>query len=169
MFKINFKENNSLVVEINSPELKSDFYHVIINDDKDRVYLTSMVENYHWYKYWFSNFFKYNIKLLSFDGEIVKIVDEKTFDIKNHQFLINLKSNNDQEIDIWKNYLKLVETTLNVKFDYIINSDLPPLENIIDTIEISRSMYDSSLSSSEKPLTDDYSSLTIIKTLFDVL
>jgi len=142
---------------------------MIISDNNDEVYMSTEVKNGHWYKYWFSFFFKYNIKLLSFDGENVEIIDEKNFDIKNHKFLINLRTESNQELNIWRDYLSLVESTLSTKFDIIVNADLPPEQDLTDTIEISRLMYDLYLGSSEKPLTNDYSSLTIIKTLFNIL
>jgi hypothetical protein len=81
---------------------------------------------------------------------------------------MSLKSDNMQEIKIWKDYLKLVESSLEINFDYIINQDLPEPDKILDTIEISKDRYDIFLRYSNRPLTNDYSSLTIIKTLFDI-
>ena len=168
-FTAQFKEENCLFVLFHFPSKDGCYYHMIISDDKGDIYLTDNVKNGFWYKYGFSKFFKYDIKLLSFDGEKPELIDQKIFDIRNHKFLINLKSSNEQEIKIWTDYLKFIETTLSTQFDYVINGDLPEPDKILDTIEISRFQYDAYIKSSDKPLTDDYSSLTIIKTLFDIL
>jgi hypothetical protein len=110
-----------------------------------------------------NNIFQYKITLISQFNGVLEILEKKVFDIKDHDFLLNLKSENENEIKIWKDYIKLVESILNTKINYIVNN-----ENI-NAIEISRFFYDCILKQSENPITEDYSSLTIIKSLFDIL
>jgi len=169
-FTVQFKDDNSIVVSFNFPDPKPNcYYHIIIEDDKGDIYVTTDIKNYFWYKYVFNKFFKYHIKLLCFDGETVEMIDEKIFDKRNHKFLMSLKSDNEQEIRIWKDYLKLIESSLEINFDYLINGDLPEPDKILDTVEISKTKYEIFLRGSNRPLTNDFSSLTIIKTLFDIL
>jgi hypothetical protein len=110
-----------------------------------------------------NNIFKYKITLISQINGVLEILEKKVFDIKDHNFTLNLKSENENEIKIWKDYIKLVESILNTKINYLINSERT------NVIEISRYYYDCLLKQSENPITEDYSSLTIIKSIFDIL
>lgn len=159
---------NSMRLIFQFQETQNCFYNAIIFDNNDNIYRNVDVSSGHWFDLYFDNFFKYKIKLLSFDGNIVKIMYEKSFDINDHNFLISLQSTNKDDIDIWKNYLLLVESALNVKFKIIINGKIP-INNKMDVVEISRYKYDLYLKHSNMPLTEDYSSLTIIKKLFYIL
>ena len=141
------------------------YHSYILTDNKD-IYINEIVKNGWWYRYDISKVFNYKIKLLSFDGSVVQIMDEKLFDIKNHNFTINLKTDIPEELDIWKNYLKIIENTFNVNFILLHNSNLD-ISSDQDSFEISRSAYENYLIRYTKPITNDYSSLTIVKTLFD--
>ena len=69
----------------------------------------------------------------------------------------------------WKEYLLTIESKLNTKFNIIINDGFLKFDNTHDYVEISRASYDNYLKRSATPLTDDYSSLTIVKSLFDII
>lgn len=144
------------------------YYNLIVSDDKDIIHNAQGVAgNGNWYNYDFNKIFKYKIKLLKFDGENISLMDQDFFDIKNHNLNIILKSDNEKDIKIWKYYLWLIQIKFNFKFNIIEN--YTPEQSFGDYVEISRLAYDNYLIKSEKPLTDDYSSLTIITTLFDII
>jgi len=147
--------------------LENHYYSIIISDNKDDIYHCVSVENQNWYNYDPNKIFQYNIKLLQFDGETIQLVDETNFNIKNHNFNIILKSESEKEIKIWKFYLWLLQLKMNVKFNIVVNEDLE--QNDGDYFEISKNAYDNYLKKTDTPLTDDYSSITIITSMFNVL
>ena len=156
---------NSIQMDFHWP-LDLNYYHsYILTDDKD-IYINEIIKNGWWYRYNIEKVFNYNIKLLSFDGSVVKIMDEKLFDMKNHKFTINLKSDLPEELEIWKSYLKIIESSFHTNFTilYNFNDDISSEQ---DSVEISKEAYENNLIKYTKPITNDYSSLTIIKTLFD--
>ena len=157
---------NAIRVEFNFNLSLNTYYQFIINDDRDEIYSTPLTTNGYCHKEIFFKFFKYKIKLLSFDINGIKIIDEINFDVKNHNFTLSLKSESKDEIEIWKNYISLVESTLNIKINHVINSD--SANKLMDIIEISRDKYELSLDTYGY-VTDDYSSLAIIKNLFNIL
>lgn len=161
-FSANFKNQSSInFLDISLNLLSSsDYYVMIINNDKDDIYYSFQINPaYDTYQIPFNKIFKYDIKLLSFDGNTVKLLQHSIFDIKNHRFKIHLKSDDKNEIEIWKQYIKFFEITYSNKM---------PID-VTDTIEISRNIYDSYLIGSHVPLRVDNSSLTVIKTIFDVI
>jgi len=169
MFSIKFKTENSInlfVVDFDFKEESNCYYNMIMSDNKNYIYYPGNVKGNFSYQYEFDKVFKYNVKLLQFDGEIIKLIDEKNFNIKNHNFTIILKSEIMKDLEIWNDYLMMVEARLGVKFN-ITNGYSQ--KNTKDAVEISRASYDNFLKKSIKPLTNDYSSLTIIKSLFDIL
>lgn len=180
-------EENSLLITVNfTPKLNQDLV-LIIDDEKQNhhvIYgllnqktldhnswgvanLVLIKENIASINYDSINAFKYNITLLSQVNGSFEILEKKEFNIKNHNFLLNLKSENENEIRIWKDYIQLIVSILNTKINYIVNSEI--YTNKSDTIEISKYFYDNLLMKSERPITEDYSSLTIIKNLFNIL
>ena len=142
-------------------------YCISITDYKNSMCYTQPVENKKWYNYDFGNIFRYDVKLLKFGYDKIRIVNNAKFDIKNHNFNIILKSDDEKEIKIWKYYLWLIQLKLDVKFN-IIESKNYIDENYIDVIEISKNAYDYHLKRFNNS-TNDYSSVKIITTLFDVL
>ena len=57
-FTVQFKDDNSIVISFNFQDPKPNcYYHVIIEDDKGDVYMTSNVNNYYWYKFVINKFF----------------------------------------------------------------------------------------------------------------
>jgi len=184
MISVNFKEGNilSILVDCNS-EIED--YIIIIEDENENNYstygisnqsldyttwgvanLVTIQDNKSVINYHANCFFKYKIKLISQNDGVLKIIDEKLFDINQHDFLISLKSDDKKEIKIWQNYLKLVESILGKKINYTINT-IP--DKVNDTIEISKYYYDIYIKESEEPLRETPSSLTIIKSLFNIL
>lgn len=158
---------NWLQITMNYKDCDSCDYCISVTDYKNSLCYTQPVENKMWYNYDFGNIFRYNVKLLKFGYDKTRIVNNAKFDIKNHTFNIILKSDDSKEIKIWKYYLWLIQLKLDVKFN-IIESKNYVDENYIDIIEISKSAYDYHLKRFNNP-TNDYSSFTIIKTLFDVI
>jgi hypothetical protein len=121
-----------------------------------------------WYNFDFGNIFKYDIKVVSFNGDNSKeIIYHKKFDIRNHKFNIALKSENNNEIKTWKFYLWLIQLKMNVKFNIIENEDFLSQDHG-DYVEISKKAYEHFLNRSMNEI-PDYSSLNIIESLFDVL
>lgn len=143
------------------------YYNMIVSDESESVYYASNIKSGFWYSYNFGKAFKYNVKLLKFDGDNITAICEDNFNIKDHNINVILKSDNEQEIKIWKYYFWLLQIKLNYKINIFINEDCS--SNDIDTfVEISKESYINYLKKSETPLTDDYSSLTIISNLLDI-
>jgi len=183
--KINFKENNSFCISVDCNLKEYENLIFSISDNKNEFYIACAVYNIKLTKDSYSvanfvkcengkaiincypgKFFKYKIKIISQIDDKLEIIKEEEFNINKHQFYLFLNSDNDQEIEIWKNYIKLVESILSIKINYIINDIFNTSDDII---EISKNRYDNYIKESETPLRNDYSSLTIIKTLFDIL
>ena len=142
------------------------YYNMIVSDEKESVYYASNIKSGFWHSYNFGKVFKYNVKILKFDGDSITTICEDIFNIKDHNMNVILKSDDEQEIKIWKYYLWLLQIKLNSKINIIINEDI---SNETDTfVEISKESYINYLKKSEKSLTDDYSSLTIISSLLDI-
>lgn len=156
---------NWFQINFHFQELPNCYYNVIVDDD-DYIYYSKNINSNNYYNYDYCKAFKYNIKLIQFDGEIIKLIHEEKFDFKKHNFNIILKSNDYKEIQIWKYYLLLVQLKLDVKINIILN-DVSQDDG--DYVEISKTAYNHYLNISDKPLTDDYSSITIISTLFNVI
>lgn len=143
-------------------------YIVVVSDEEDNIIHTIDMTDELWHNF-ILNVFSYNIKLLELSDDSFKIINEQKFDIKNHNFNIILKSENNDEIKIWKYYLWLIQLKLDVKFTIIVNEDFPTQDGCCcDFFEISRKAYDIYLENNSKS-TDDYSSINIITTLFDVI
>jgi hypothetical protein len=143
---------------------ESSDYYISVSDDKNLMCHTIPVKNNMWYNYDFGYVFKYSIKLLKFGSDKVKIIKNEDFDIRNHNFNIILKSDDSNEIKTWKYYLWLIQLKFDVRFNIIENENIE-LEG--ETIEISRAAYQYHLN--KFYIQNDYSSSTIIKTLFDVM
>lgn len=182
--KINFGEYNSLLISADFKLKENQNLILILTDNKNENYsiygiydkelknssysvanFIKIMDGNANIRYYGGKFFKYNIKLILQENDNLILLEEIKFDKNKHKFFIILISENDEEIQIWKNYLKLAESVLNIKIDYIINSKSNKQDDII---EISKNKYDIYLKQSEIPLRDNYSSLTIIKTLFDI-
>jgi len=165
---------NYLQLDFNFEEKPNFYYHVIVTDDKDYYYNMDVNGDFTC-KFKCDKFIKYNIKLIAFDANntTIEIIDEKKWVINCHDLTIQLKSMNYEELRIWKEYLKEVadEYTFvriiygGIRFNVLENNTM----FFDDSIEISRDVYNDYLINSHTPLTDDYSPLTIIKTLFDIL
>lgn len=143
-------------------------YNAIISGNNDELYYATKIVPNTWWNYSFNKIFKYNVKVLEFDGDDISVMCEKNFDIKNHNFNISLKSEDEKEIKIWKYYLWLLQLKLDTKFNIIVNCDFED-QNYGDFVEISRKSYDNYLKKCHEPLTDDYSSLTIIRKIFNIV
>lgn len=170
-FSLNFRTDNSanlFYVTTHFQECENCYYNIIMSDDKDTIYYPANIKNGFWYRFDFDKVFRYNVKMLQFDGDNVKKIDEKYFSLKEHNFNIFLKSDDEKEIKFWKDYLLIMQLKFNTKFNII--HKYVSLENQIgDYVEISRDAYDIFLKKSYNSLTDDYSSLTIIRSLFNVV
>lgn len=165
-FEIKFKRYN--MIKMSFFYLPKDaYYHIIVSDLDNEYYQVLDVEGGYWYKRPFYSL-KYIFYLLSFDGNEIKFIDRSIFDIKNHNFLINLRTNDLNELRIWKNYLFSKEKEFGVKFNIIENINSTELEDVDDCIEISKEIYEDKLKNSNTPLREDYSSISIIKTLFNI-
>lgn len=168
-FSVRFLTNDSInwfQVSFDFQELPNCTYSMIMYDNKNYIWYPQNIKSGMWYNYDFNKVFNYTVKLLQFDGDEIKVIDEKNFNIKNHDFNILLKSEDKKELQYWKYYLILIQLKLNVKFNIkneLLNQDFG------DYIEISRKAYDNYLKKCETPITDDYSSLTIIRSLFDIV
>ena len=142
------------------------YYDVIVSDDIESVYYASLIKSGFWHSYNFGKAFRYNVRLLKFDGDNITTICEDNFDINDHTINVILKSDDEKEIKIWKYYLWLLQIKMNFKMNIFINEYI---SNDTDTfVEISEKSYINYLKKSEKPLTDDYSSLTIISSLLDI-
>jgi len=145
------------------------YYNAIISDENDTFYYDEIITNNKWFNFdVFGKVFKYNIKILKFDGDNITTFENYNFNIKNHNFNISLRSEDKNEIRIWKYYLWLIQIKYHIKFN-IIENDILYDDSLSDFIEISKKSYSNYLKTCEKPITNDYSSLTIISTLFDIL
>ena len=143
------------------------YYNMIVSDENESIYYASNIKSGFWYSYNFGKVFKYNVKILKFDGDNIKTVCEDNFNIKDHNINVMLRSDDEREIKIWKYYLWIIQIKLNKKINIFINEDY--VLNDTDTfLEISNKSYINYLKKNETPLTDDYSSLTIISSLFDI-
>jgi len=171
-FSINLRKDMIHITCIFPYEKENAYYQLIVKDFDNRSYNTLEIENNKWFERPFYET-KYDFTLLEFDGNETKIVDTIQFDIRNHNYLINLKSHDISELMLWKGYLDSVQSHYsNILLDNIkvvVNGVEPEYINDIDFVEISYERYIEYLKNSNKPLTDDYSSLTIIKTLFNVI
>jgi len=160
--------NGENSVKIGLNDFDSDkHYHLIMTDDEDDMYYAIVVEPGFWYNF-NVNVYKWNFKLLEFDGDEISILVEDKIDIE--KFNISLISDDEEEIKIWKYYLWLVQVKLGYKFDIIVNQEF--LDNEFeegDYVEISRECYNNYIKKTTTPLRNDYSSLTIITTIFSVL
>ena len=174
MFKVRFiNDENSInwfqtTIYYDNFDNENSYFDIVVQDDTDTIYYAMLVHNNNWYNFQFDKIFNYKIKCLIFDGDTIKVLDEIKFDIKKHNFNIVLKSDNKEEIKIWKYYLWLVQIKLDVKFNIKVNEYFQ-FDNVNDFVEISRKSYEMYLKRSEKPLNNDFSSLTIITSLFDIL
>ena len=146
----------------------NNYYNAITSGNNDELYYAVKIQTNTWWNYDFNKIFNYNIKILQFNGEDISVVSEKNFDVKNHIFNISLKSIDEKEIKIWKYYLWLLQLKMNTKFNIIVNDDFEN-QNYGDFVEISRKSYDNYLKKCHEPLTDDYSSLTIIRKIFNII
>lgn len=145
----------------------SKHYHLIMSDDEDDMYYAVVVEPGFWYNF-NVNVYKWNFKLLEFDDNEIHVMVEDKFDFQN--FNISLISDDEEEIKIWKYYLWLVQMKFDCKFEIIINKEF--IDNEFDEgnyVKISRESYNNYIKKTTTPLRNDYSSLTIITTLFNVL
>jgi len=144
------------------------YYNVEVNDDINDKHYAFSINHGQWKNLDF-NVFKYYVKLLKFCGGEISIINECVFDIKNHNFNISLISEDVKEIRIWKYYLWLIQLKMDCKFNIVVNERFEEQGDGNDYVCISRKAYDNYLLKSETPLTDDYSSLTIIRSIFKVV
>ena len=172
--------NNSLIININY-ELKDDQnLIVIINNKENDIYaLYGLYKNklssdfYSIVEYVFNEncdfyivydskkVFKYNIDIYLQDKENIIHLENKIFNIEDHNFYFDLKSDNNKEIKIWKNYIELLKSTLNLK-------TTSKKDEFCDICNISKDDYLLYLKETEKPLNNSNSSIDIIKKIFDV-
>lgn len=143
------------------------YYNLVINDDKDEYHFSQNVRGGEWYNFDVNKFFKYKVELLKFDGKKINVIEREIFHINKHNFNIILRSDDPLDIKIWKFYLWLLQIKYNYRFNIIENEY--PDQTYEDFVEISRYSYDKYLKKSEEPLTDDYSSITIISKLFGIV
>lgn len=174
-FTVGFKSNLLFLNFDKIPVHYNDMFHVIIKDVETDMYISRNVNKNHWYclgkeDRYSQIFFKYDIKLLNFDGINLKIIDTHIYDINNHQFYLSLFPRNESEFKIWMSYIEILEKTLNKKIDYKINEEYKwTLHDNLDSIIISHEMYDTYIKGTPNPFLYDYSSLSIIKTLFNIM
>jgi hypothetical protein len=144
------------------------YYNAVTSGNNDELYYAVKIYPKTWWNYDFNKIFNYNVKILQFDGDEISVMCEKNFDIKKHNFNITLKSEDEKQIRIWKYYLWLIQLKLGVQFNIIVNEDFEN-QDYGDYVEISRKSYDNYLRKCRHPLTDDYSSLTIIRKVFNII
>lgn len=165
-----FCENSSNQTQItfHYNEEKNCYYNAIIKNDDESVFYAINVKSGFWNSFNFGKPFRYNINLLKFDGDVIKFIFNDNFDVKDHNFNITLKSDDEKQIKIWKYYLWLLQLKLNVKFNVIVNEEFDK-NDTDDFVEISIPVYINLLKKSDKPIIDDYSSLTIISSILDII
>lgn len=167
-----FKMNENLIVVVSDDRDENYTVYGVFNKElKENQYAVALfIRSYDgksFFTHYSDKFFKYKINIISQIDDVLSNITEINFDPKYHKFFLRLKSNDQNEIEIWKNYIKLLESISNIKIEYSINSNTNILDNF-DTIEISKESYEKYIRQSNRPVTDDYSSLTIIKTLFNI-
>lgn len=172
-FITKFKNGGFYVDYNNIPDIYHDKQlYVFIKDQSSDISFSHEVKPNYWFIYnnFFNVAFKYDIKLFSFDGNDIKIIDELKFDIKNHDFKLNLVSDNETEINIWKLYIEKLTKILNATIEYSIN--LPSTDNFYqnyDAFEVSRKVYDEYLLRYKDPFSVDFSSYTIISKIINII
>jgi len=78
---------NILLIKVNFPE-STNIHELVLRDDKDEIYIKQRVQNNSITPFNFLKVFKYNIQLFSFNGDVIEMIEEKKFDISNHNFNI---------------------------------------------------------------------------------
>lgn len=165
-FKLNFELDYSLMMKFNfKRNSDNEAFFFVLKDKKELCKYSSTIYEKGWFKFFSYRVFPYDIKFYKIRENIITLVDDAKFDIRNHDFSIILNSDNQDDIDIWHNYLKLKESIHKVNFRIHINEK--PTD-YVDLIEISKERYENYIYISEIPIRENYSKLNIIETLFDI-
>jgi len=115
--------------------------HYVISSKEHEFYSTETPEIGHWY-------LRTNIKSLQFDyiklyafslENGVSLIDEYEFNIKDYNFMFNLKTSSLEDSRIWGSYIDLYNQTRGTNFKYQIN--MTEFNDEFDNFEISREKY----------------------------
>ena len=166
---VSYDSMNYLQLSFDFNAQENEYYNIVISNENDDIFYSSNIENLHWYNFDFFKVFKYNLKFLKFDGDEIKFIHQEIFDPNNHNFNIMLKTDNDKEMKIWKYYLWLLQIKYGYKFNIIENENFENMDDYNDYVEISMEAYKIFLRKQKNAIVNDYSSLTIISKLFDII
>jgi len=115
--------------------------HYVISSKEHEFYSTETPEIGYWY-------LRTNIKSLQFDyirlyafsmDDGMNLIDEYDFNIKDYNFMFNLKTNNLNDSRIWGSYIYLYNQTHGTNFKYYVN--MTEFNDDLDNFEISREKY----------------------------
>jgi len=162
-FTIDYKTSNIKFNFNNLPEkYKNHALHYVIESKRNGYYYT---ENFK-YNYWYTRIdlttleFDY-IKLYAFDFDTgVELIDEYVFNIHDFNFMLNFKTQDLDEANIWSKYIDLYNKIHGTRIKYAVN--IENLNESYDNWVISRQKYNSIYGLSENDLTK-VNSVDIIK------
>lgn len=164
-FFIDFTKSTQKFTFANIPQKYSNYdLHYVIESKKDNYYSTENVNHNYWYTRvdFIPLRFDY-MNLYAFDIDAgVELIDEYKFDIRDFNFMFNLKTNCDKEASIWGNYIDILNKTIDTNFKYGLN--ISSIDESYDNYEISREKYNMLPILSENH-SKNVSSIDIIKKL----
>ena len=115
--------------------------HYVISSKEHEFYSTETPQVGYWY-------LRNNIKSLQFDyiklysfslEDGIDLIDEYYFDMKDYNFVFNLKTSNSEDSEVWGSYIDLYNKTHGTNFKYYVN--MTEFNHDLDNFEISREMY----------------------------
>lgn len=165
-FSIDYTQS-ALRFNFNNLPIKYENYalHYVIESKKHEYYST---ENFK-YNYWYTRpdivtlEFDY-IRLYAFDIDSgVEFLDEYSFNVSDFNFMLNFKTDNLDEANVWSKYVDLYNKVHNTRIKYAVN--ISTLNDTYDNFEISRQKYNFIYGLLDSDL-EKIQSVDIIKKLF---